>query len=110
MVEGLARVLTRDRAGMSIFEASYNWYVAAYEVLAQVAGIQVETLWRALWQHPCGTVRSALVEEIDDLRASLTAQRLTREQRGRLQALADQAFSATREQDAVGDVGFLRAR
>ncbi len=41
MVEGLARVLTRDRAGIDPPGTSYNYYVAAYRSLAMAFEIQV---------------------------------------------------------------------
>ena len=109
---GLPRgpITGRRKAGMNTLDASYNYYVRAYETLAEAVGISVEALWRRLWQQPCGNVRAALVDAVDDLRAGVTGQRLTTEQRRRLQALADQAFSAARERNAVGDVELSRAR
>jgi hypothetical protein len=95
-VESLARLVVRDKAGLRPLEVSYAYYVAAYRTLAVSAGVDVEPLLRALWQHATGTVRGGFVDELDTLRRRATGQGLVGAQRGRLQAIADQVFSTAR--------------
>jgi hypothetical protein len=109
IVEGLARVVTRDRAGMSIADAAYDYYVTAYQSLADVLDAPVEHVWRRLWTHPLGGVRAAFVEEAGAVLADSSGQRLTAAQRIRLLGLGDQAFSSGRERAANPDPVALRA-
>jgi hypothetical protein len=96
MVEGLARLATRDKAAMRTLDSSYPYYVTAYRALAAVSGVEVETLWRALWVHPMGEVRSAFVGAVDYLRSRATGRPLRQAQRLRLQGLADRMFDSVR--------------
>jgi hypothetical protein len=99
MVEGLTRHVTRDRAGMSLPDMSYDYYVQAYQTLAPELGIAVEQLWRELWQHPTGAVRSAFGGTVETVYRSTTGQAVTASQRARLRGVADQLFSAARSND-----------
>jgi len=99
MVEGLARLATRVKAGMRPREASYDYYVVAYRALAASAGVDVEALWRGLWQHAPGEVREAFVRVVDTLRAGTVGEVLLPVQRGRLLAVADQLFASARKND-----------
>ena len=96
MVEGLARLVTRDKAGMDPAETSYAYYVAAYRALARAGDLDVGELWMALWQHPTGTIRVKFVNTIDILRRSSSGAPLTAAQQVRLQGIADQVFGSQR--------------
>lgn len=96
MIEGLARLATGEWAAMQILEASYDYYVRAYEALARVLRIEVEQFWRALWIHPVGEVRLAFVGVVDVLRERAMGGGLSLSERSRLQGLADQIFSSGR--------------
>ena len=48
LAEGLARIVTRDIAGMDISEDSFPYYVAVYHALGEAAGVDGELLLRAL--------------------------------------------------------------
>jgi hypothetical protein len=99
MVEGLTRHVTRDRAGMSLPDMSYDYYVRAYQTLAPELGIAVEQLWRELWQHPTGAVRSAFGGTVETVYRSTTGQAMTASQRARLGGVADRLFSAVPSND-----------
>lgn len=94
LVEGLAQLVMRERAGMSPLDVSYPYYVAAYRAVAAVMGIDLEALWRALWVYPTGGVRREFVDVIDRMRSHALGQAMTQRQRDRLQALADRAFAS----------------
>ncbi|MBA2447675.1 MAG: hypothetical protein H0V51_06585 [Chloroflexi bacterium] len=110
LVEGLARVITRDRAGMDIVEGPYTHYVRAYEALASVVGIEVEDLWRTLWHHPAGVVRDAFVGAVDEEWNRAIGLRLSRSQEARLLAVADRMFDVAEQRATVGDVRLLHDR
>jgi hypothetical protein len=99
MVEGLARLIVRDRAGLRPLERSYTFYVAAYEAVATVAGVRADTLWRALWLFPAGEVRAAFVDAVDTARREASGRLLTMEQRSRLRAVADRLFATSRRDE-----------
>lgn len=96
MVEGLARLITREKAGLDPSDTSYAYYVAAYRALARAGDLDVEELWRALWQHPTGMVRGNFVGTIEMLRRSGTGESLTTAQNVRLQGIADLVFGSDR--------------
>jgi hypothetical protein len=52
MVEGLARIVTGERAGIRVPDPAYDYYVAAYRALAAAAGLGTEELWRAVARAP----------------------------------------------------------
>lgn len=64
LAEGLARLITRDIAGLSPETPVYTRYVMAYEALARVLGQTPEELWRALYPIPFGAVRDTLPEVV----------------------------------------------
>jgi hypothetical protein len=99
MVEGLARLLTRNRAAMRPLERAYRYYVVAYRTLASVAGVEVETLWRHLWQSMPGDVRTSFAGAVSTLREQVGIERLSTDQRDRISAVADQLFSLSRQDD-----------
>ena len=84
--------MTCGRAGLDPFQPTYNYHVAAYETLAEAAGIDHEALLRALWQHPVGRVRGALVDTVDAGRRARSLLALTDDQRSELQRIADNQF------------------
>lgn len=96
MVEGLALHLVRDKARMDPLAETYRAYVAAYNTLARVVGVNAEHLRRALWSYPAGQVRGALVPTLDTLRREVTGQPLTSVQRQRIRGMADRMFSSDR--------------
>jgi hypothetical protein len=89
MVEGLARWMTRDKAGM-VYVSAYASYVRAYETLAETLEIETVTLWRHLWRHPFGEVRAAFPEEIGRIWYTYTGRQPVEE---RLQGVADRLLS-----------------
>jgi hypothetical protein len=108
LVEGLARLLTRDGAGMDIPETSYNYYVVGYQTLAAVADVDLEQLWRVLWQQPAGRVRTVFARTVADLRRERRGQALTPNQAARLRSVGDQVFQ-TQRQNAVPSEPALNA-
>jgi hypothetical protein len=101
MVEGLARMATRDRAGMrDVARArSYEYYVAAYRTLAVVVGLDVERLWRQLWSFPTGSVRTAFADVVGTSSAAAAGLVLSPVQRRRLEGMADRMFATARQGD-----------
>lgn len=89
LVEGLARWIIRDQAGMAYVPA-YESYVRAYEVLSFVLGVSAEALWRLLWRYRFGTVRAAFPREVSRIWYNLTGRWATEE---RLQNAADAIFA-----------------
>lgn len=96
LAEGLARVVTRAKAGMDPRESSYQYYVTAYRSLARAFDLDLEQVWRRLWTRPLGAVRASFVDVVDDLRAERTRDRFTATQRGRLLVIADRVFDSDR--------------
>lgn len=96
MVEGLARLVTRDLAGMHPLELSYAYYVAAYEGLADAVGVDVEVVWRSLWLYRTGEVRAVFADVVDQLRRQAGRQPLTEAQRTRVLGAGDTLFASTR--------------
>jgi hypothetical protein len=96
MVEGLARFVVRDAAGLRPLERSYAYYVAAYETLASLIGVEVTAVWRRLWRFPAGQARQAFVDEIAAALRASSQEPFTADQRRRLAGAADQLFATTR--------------
>jgi hypothetical protein len=96
LVEGLARLVVRDMAGMLISERSYAYYVAAYETLAAAIGVNAAAIWRALWPEPTGGVRAAFAGVVDRVRHQVGIAPLRPVQSARLRAVADRAFATSR--------------
>jgi len=103
LVEGLARWMTRDKAGMA-FVSTYASYVRAYEVLADVLGIETVALWRRLWRYPFGQVRSAFPEEIGPIWYTHTKRQIMP---GRLQGVADRLFSQQERMPPYSDADMI---
>jgi hypothetical protein len=99
MVEGLARLATRDKAGMRPLELSYAFYVGAYRTLAVVVGTDVERLWRGLWAYRTGEVRVAFGRVVDAAVQAATGRPMTPPQYARLQTAADRLFGTPRSGD-----------
>ena len=108
MVEGLARLITARKAGLAIFEESYDYYVRAYEALAEVTGVDIEALWTRLWEYPTGRVRFGFLDSLDELREGAVGLRLTIRQRKALGRTADLLFDADRASRQPDDVDLLR--
>jgi hypothetical protein len=64
LAEGLARLLTNECARMTVEDAAYDFFVRAYSTLAQVAGVEIERLLRAVWRCPPGSVRDHFSETV----------------------------------------------
>jgi hypothetical protein len=107
MVEGLARLVTRDLAGMQPLATAYTYYVEAYRSLSQVTGISVERLWRALWQYPRGHVRDAFVDTVDEIIVHAGGPALTGAQHSDLRGWADRFFSRSRFNDVTDPSGMI---
>jgi hypothetical protein len=107
LAEGLARVVTRAKAGMRATGGTFDYYVAVYEVLAQVLEVNVELLWRELWQHPTGQVRAAFVDIVTAAYLRRGGRQRTAVDWGRLQSIADSHFRLDRAR-ATADDGILR--
>lgn len=103
MVEGLARLVTRTKAGMHSSALSYDYFVAAYRALATAVGADVEALWRSLWKLRTGDVRAGFTDAVDAARRGSAGQALTPEQRRRLRAVADQLFASTRKDERAAE-------
>jgi hypothetical protein len=97
LAEGLARIVTRGRAGLDPFQPTYQYHVAVYETLAEAADIEYETLLRTLWQQPIGRVRGALVDAVDAGRQARALPDLTEAQRAAIASVADSQFISTNE-------------
>lgn len=108
VAEGLARVVTREKAALEILEVSYDYYVRACQALATVAGFGVEDLWRALWQEPAGRVRDVFVDTVDGLVEQSSGRQLTEGQRANLRGAADRVFASDRANATIGDASVLR--
>jgi hypothetical protein len=96
LVETLAQLLTRTRAGMSIAGVSYRYYVESYRALADVLPLDLEGVLRRLWQHPVGRVRGAFVRVVDGERRARWGNGISASQRTRLQIVADVLFRSDR--------------
>jgi hypothetical protein len=102
LAEGLARSVVRDRAGMDPIEAAYRYYVAGYRGLARALGVNVEQLWRRLFQLPTGRARDRFADAVDELRRERAAVGLSVRQREKLYGVADTLFGSDRR-DALPD-------
>lgn len=100
-VEGLARLVTGERAAMQGVERtrSYECYVVAYRTLAAAVGVAAERLWRALWAYPTGAVRAGFVRTISAVSDAAMARAIPASRGGVLQAVADQMFASARQVD-----------
>lgn len=103
LVEGLARWITRDKAGM-VYLSAYASYVRVYEVLAEALGIETVALWRRLWRYPFGQVRSAFPEEIGRIWYTRTGRQAVED---RLQGVADRLFSLQERMPAYSDADMM---
>ena len=99
LVEGLARWMTRDKAGM-VYVAAYGAYIRAYESLAAVLGVETNALWHHLWRYPFGEVRSVFSGEIGHIWYTRTGRQIVEE---RLQRIADRLFSLQERTPAHSD-------
>jgi hypothetical protein len=103
LAEGLARLVTRDRAGIAIREQSYTVYVAAYQALADVLAISAETLWRGLWELPPGGVRRSFLDVVVNGFGHLTNRQLRA-----LRLRAETVFATSRAGEVDIDRAILR--
>jgi hypothetical protein len=104
MVEGLARIVTGEKAGMKPGMVSFDYYVQAYAALARACAIGVEALWRALWQFPAGAVRAEFGDALTRSFRQAHGRALTPTQRAALWSLADQHFDSDRLARVPNDV------
>lgn len=109
MVEGLARCVTSERAGMRVLDPSYSFYVASYRALAAVAGLDVEALWRALWRVRPGEVRAWFTASVNAARQQLGAATLSAEQHRRLGGIGDRVFAGSRSDDRPDERALVRS-
>jgi hypothetical protein len=96
MVEGLARSVLRDHAGMSALAGTFEYYVTVYLALGDVLDVAVERLWRSLWQAPAGQVRARFPRVLADLTGWPDGRPVDSVTLGRLQAVADRLFDTRR--------------
>ena len=108
LVEALARLGTRDKAGMTITAVSYQYYVESYRALGEVLSIDLEGFLRRLWQFPTGRVRAAFVGIVDGEQRARRGVALSTLQHTRLQTVADILFGSDRI-NRQPDEGVLRA-
>lgn len=69
--EGLVAALTRRvlaAGGIVNVPFSYQYFVTAYEILADVVEVEISELLRALWEHPTGQVRRNFAAGVNRLR------------------------------------------
>jgi len=99
LVEGLARWIVRDKAGMAYLEA-YPFYVWAYETLAAVLEMDVLDLWRNLWRYPFGEIRGAFPGEVYQLWYNRTGHRISE---AKLRGLADRFFASRQRPHTISD-------
>lgn len=95
MVEGLARIVTGEQAGMRVLDPAYDFYVAGFRALAAVAGLDTEELWRV---RP-GQVRERFAATVDAVRRRRGARALDAEQLRRLGGMGDRVFAGDRTRD-----------
>jgi hypothetical protein len=107
MVEGLARLVLSQMARMPLLGGEFEYYVQGYQALAVATGVDVERIWRALWQYPPGAVRAEFPDVVASLAAGRGQARWESPRRRRLQAMADQIFGSSRAR-ARPDTGILR--
>ena len=93
LVEGLARLVAVAKAGMADEESPYDYYVEAYRSLAHAGNLDLERLWRGLWLHRPGEVRTNLAACVDRARNEQAHPSLTQGQRSRLMMVADRVFA-----------------
>lgn len=96
LAEGLARLVTIEKAGMTPLTLSYDYYIAAYRALGTVLNVEPEQFWRGLWRFPPGEVRAGFGEVIDSLWRQRGESSLSVAQHARLVGVADQLFSSSR--------------
>jgi hypothetical protein len=96
LVEGLTQITTRDHAGIAIVAGRFDYYVQAYRTLIRALELEVNDVWRALWQYPAGEVRAALLTTVERIRRGSGGPDLTASHRRRLTAIADQLFGVAR--------------
>ncbi len=98
LAEGLARLITRDKARMDPLSFAYDGYVRAYRSLARSLGVSVELLWTLLYAHRNGRVRAALPEVVRRIRFEQgTAEPDPR----RLLSTADRVFHSAEAESSV---------
>jgi hypothetical protein len=94
MVEGLTRLVCRERAGMQTVGGAYDYYVRCYESLASHLRIERETLYRAVWNSPPGGVRSAFFDALNTAMFIMHGRRLEQRLREPITRAADVLFSS----------------
>ncbi|MBI2942459.1 MAG: hypothetical protein HYY04_18680 [Chloroflexi bacterium] len=93
-VEGLARWITRQKAGMNPAPAiMYNYYVEAYRALAVTLAGEAEMVWREFWRYPPGEIRARFLDAVSNLYHRVTGDQLTGTQRQAISSVADDVFS-----------------
>lgn len=103
MIEGLARAIVREKAGMETLDLSYDFYVRAYRTLAALLDLEAESLWRRLWQWRTGEVRGHFVATVAEALLLKTGQPLGPAGRARLLEAADDLFRTGRGDDNLPD-------
>lgn len=89
--EMLAQNFTMVQARLPILSGSYDYYVEAYKMLVRASGADEQTLWRALYKCPPGTIRNQLPTSLE--RSS--GRSFSNEQKDEILALADSMFAST---------------
>jgi len=96
MVEGLARWITKEQAGMDPIIGSYGYFVRSYEILAELLEADRVALYRAAWNLQTGTVRAQFADIVETFYQAQTGQPLGTARRQRLRQAADQLFRSGR--------------
>jgi hypothetical protein len=108
LADGLARVATATKAGLPEEASAYDYFVEAYRALGRVADVDTERLWRALWRHPQGAVRTNFAPTLGHARRACSSAPLAPRQRSRLMAVADRVFAAGHQRDRPDPATLLR--
>lgn len=103
LVEGLARIVVREKAAMETVDLAYDRYVRAYRTLAGILGTPPEHLWRELWAAGNGHVRAAFPAAIAGQLRSTRGQPLTAGAAAEMHQAADLLFATGRENEDLTD-------
>ena len=97
LVEGLARYLLQERAGITDIGGSVEYFVVAYRTLAETIGVEPHALWGTLWHVPAGRVRAALPTVVRELAPQPGRREPVPRQLAHVQAIADTVFGPGRQ-------------
>lgn len=99
VVEGLTRLIVVESLALLPVITSYHFYVGAYRALAEVLEVDVEQLWRSLWNYPAGDVSTMLLPIVERILRERGRAPLTPAQYARFSGLAVRHFTTDRIND-----------